>query len=151
MAVKTADPAPDFELADQEGAPVRLSSFRGKKSVVLYFYPKDETPVCTAEACAFRDAYEVFEGAGAQVIGVSSDSVESHKKFANKNRISFPLLSDLEGAVRKLYDVSSTLGILPGRVTFVIDQKGIVRHRFSSQFRPQKHIDEALKILNSLG
>jgi len=147
MGLKAGDQAPDFRLSDQAGKPISLADFRGKKSVVLYFYPKDDTPGCTAESCSFRDSYEVFQEAGAEVIGVSSDSPESHAKFAAKYHLPFRLLSDDGEKVRRLYGVSSTLGLLPGRVTYVIDRRGVIRHVFSSQFRPKKHVEEALQIL----
>jgi peroxiredoxin Q/BCP len=148
--VKIGDPAPDFALPDQSGNTISLSEFRGKSCIVLFFYPKDETPGCTAEACAFRDSYEVFQDAGAEVIGISSDPVDSHREFASHHNLPFLLLSDEGGKVRKTYGVSSTLGILPGRVTYVIDTEGLVRHIFSSQFRPSKHIEEALTVLREL-
>lgn len=150
MAVKTGDPAPDFELPDSTGKKVRLKDFAGKKPVVLYFYPRDETPGCTAEACAFRDSYEAFKEAGAEVIGVSSDSEESHRKFAERHRLPFTLLADRGAQVRKAYGVPPTMGLLPGRVTYVIDKEGIVRHVFNSQFNPKKHVAEALRILKEL-
>lgn len=128
-----------------------LRSFRGKKAVVVYFYPKDDTPGCTAESCAFRDQYEIFKETGAEVLGISADTVESHRQFSGKYKLPFYLLSDLDGTVRKLYGVKATLGILPGRVTFVVDKEGIVRHSFSSQLQPTKHIEEALKILKEAG
>ena len=137
--------APDFRLPSNLGAEVSLSDFRGKNSVVLYFYPKDETMGCTKEACAFRDSYEEFRNQGAEVLGVSSDSVESHRKFADHHKISFPLLSDSGGKLRKAYGVSTSLGFLPGRVTYVIDKGGIVRSIFESQLRPEQHVAEALK------
>ena len=149
-AVDVGQPAPDFDLIDAQGAHVRLSDFRGKKSIVLYFYPKDDTPGCTKEACSFRDSYEVFKQAGAEVIGVSSDSEASHSKFASKYKLPFTLLADSGGAVRKQYGVPATLGLLPGRVTFVIDSTGIVRHVFNSQFQATRHVDEALKILKTI-
>jgi thioredoxin-dependent peroxiredoxin len=117
MKVRVGDVAPDFRLPSNSRGDVSLSEFRGEKSVVLYFYPKDETLGCTKEACAFRDSYEVFKEQGAEVLGVSSDSVDSHEKFATHHNLSFPLLSDSDGKVRKTYGVSSTLGLLPGRVT----------------------------------
>ena len=129
---------------------MRLSDFRGKKSVVLYFYPKDDTPGCTKEACSFRDSYEAFRDAGAEVIGVSSDNEASHRKFADKFKLPFMLVADAGGAVRKRYGVPATLGLLPGRVTFVIDRDGIVRHVFNSQFQATKHVDEALAVLKRL-
>ena len=150
MPVQIGDTAPDFTLPSQSGEPVSLKDFIGKKSVVLYFYPKDDTPGCTAEACAFRDSYEVFRDAGAEVIGVSDDSSASHEKFATKYRLPFTLLSDTGKQLRKLYGVPSTLGLLPGRVTYIIDKNGIVRHIFNSQFNFKGHIEEALKTLREL-
>jgi peroxiredoxin Q/BCP len=149
--VRVGDKAPDFTLPDQSGAMVNLRDFVGSKIVVLYFYPKDFSRGCTAEACAFRDSYNVFVEAGAQVIGVSSQSVESHNSFALTNKLPFVLLSDEGGKVRELYGVSSTLGLLPGRVTYIIDKQGIVRHVFSSQLNPTKHIEEALRVVNEIG
>ncbi|MBI2341092.1 MAG: peroxiredoxin [Deltaproteobacteria bacterium] len=148
--VKVGDAAPDFTLQNQEGKPVRLKDFLGKKNVVLYFYPKDETPGCTKEACAFRDSYEVFKDQGTEIIGVSSDTASSHQKFAAHHRLPFILVSDEGGKVRKLYGVGSTLGLIPGRVTYVIDKKGVVRHVFSSQFNAARHVEEALEILKGL-
>ena len=147
--VKIGDPAPDFELPSQSGESVRLSDFRGKKSVVLYFYPKDHTPGCTVEARTFRDSYQVFKDQGAEVIGVSSDSVDSHRKFSQDCNLPFILLSDKAGAVREEFGVPSTLWVLPGRVTYIIDAEGTVRHIFSSQ-RPKQHVGEAMKILKSI-
>jgi peroxiredoxin Q/BCP len=146
-AVAAGQPAPDFELPDAEGKRIRLADFKGKKAVVLYFYPKDDTPGCTAEACSFRDSYEDFQDAGAEVIGVSSDSTASHEKFAKRHKLPFTLLSDAKGEVRRKYGVPTTLGLLPGRVTFVIDRKGIVRHVFNSQLQATRHVQEALEAL----
>jgi peroxiredoxin Q/BCP len=148
--VQVGDQAPDFTLPNQAGESVSLSDFVGKTSIVLYFYPKDDTPGCTTEACAFRDSYEVFKDAGAEVIGVSSDSTSSHQQFAAKHRLPFVLLSDSNGSVRKRYGVPATFGLLPGRVTYIIDKQGIVRHIYSAQFAAEKHIDEALKTLQAL-
>lgn len=148
--VGVGDVAPDFTLPSQSGAEVRLSAYRGKRVVVLYFYPKDETAGCTAEACAFRDNYEVFTEAGAEVIGISSDSVKSHEEFAVHHRLPFVLVSDRGGAVRKRYQVPSTLGLLPGRVTYVIDQQGIIRYMFSQQLNATQHVQEALRIVREL-
>jgi thioredoxin-dependent peroxiredoxin len=150
MPVQIGDTAPDFTLPSQSGERVSLKDFIGKKSIVLYFYPKDDTPGCTAQACAFRDSYEVFRDAGAEVIGVSDDSSASHEKFATKYRLPFTLLSDTGKQLRKLYGVPSTLGLLPGRVTYIIDKNGIVRHIFNSQFNFKGHIEEALKTLREL-
>lgn len=148
--LKVGDPAPDFTLPSQTGEFVSLKEMIGKKEIVLYFYPKDNTPGCTTEACAFRDSYEVFKEFGAEVIGVSSDSTESHRGFATRYGLPFTLLSDAEGKVRKLYSVPSTFGIIPGRVTYIIDTRGIVRHIFSSQMNPRKHIDEAVGVMRSI-
>ena len=149
-SIRVGDEAPDFVLPDRTGKMVRLSEFRGHKAVVLYFYPKDDTPGCTKESCAFRDGYQDFQGAGAEVIGVSSDSAESHGKFAAKHRLPFTLLADQGGQVRKRYGVPATLGLLPGRVTFVIDRSGVVRHVFNSQFQATQHVSEALEALRRL-
>ena len=150
MAVKVGDKAPDFTLPSQMGDNVTLSEYFGKRNVVLYFYPKDETRGCTREACEFRDQYDVFTDLGAEVIGVSAQSVESHKSFATHYGLPFILLSDEKNGVRKLYGVPSSMGILPGRVTYIIDKKGVVRHIFNSQLQPEKHIEEALRILKEL-
>ena len=149
--LKVGDRAPDFSLPSQKGETVKLSDFLGKKTVVLYFYPKDDTPGCTKESCAFRDSYEVFQENGAEVIGISSDSTNSHEQFANKYNLPFTLLSDTKSEVRQLFGVPPTLFILPGRVTYVIDKEGIVKHIFDSQLNFQAHVDEALKIVRSLG
>jgi peroxiredoxin Q/BCP len=147
---RAGDPAPDFALASATGETVRLSDFRGKSEVVLYFYPKDDTPGCTAEACSFRDSFEAFRDAGATVIGVSSDSGESHRRFAERHRLPFVLLADEDGSVRARYGVPKTLGLIPGRMTFVIDREGVIRHAFNSQFRPARHVAEALAVLGQL-
>jgi peroxiredoxin Q/BCP len=147
MGIRAGDAAPDFTLPKQDGSTVRLQELIDRGPVVLYFYPKDDTPGCTKEACSFRDAYEDFKDAGAEVVGVSSDSAGAHKAFADKHRLPFTLVSDEGGKVRKLYGVPSTLGLLPGRVTYVIDRKGIVRHVFNSQLNPTKHVREALDAL----
>jgi len=146
---KVGELAPDFELHDDEGRAHRLSDRRGHFTVV-YFYPADDTSGCTKEACSFRDNYEAFTDAGAEVIGVSSDSEASHQKFTEKFKLPFTLVADGGGAVRKRYGIPATLGLLPGRVTFVIDRDGIVRHVFNSQLQATKHVDEALGVLKRL-
>ncbi|MFM6191690.1 MAG: peroxiredoxin [Planktothrix sp.] len=150
MAVQVGDMAPDFTLTSQTGESVSLKDFQGKKSVVLYFYPKDDTPGCTKEACAFRDSYQVFKEAGAEVIGISSDTTQSHQQFVKKYDLPFILLSDTENKVRQLYGVPATLWILPGRVTYVIDQEGVVRHLFDSMLEFQRHVEEALTTLKTI-
>ena len=142
--IQAGDKAPDFTLPSQSGEQVRLQDRLGERVVVLYFYPKDETRGCTAEACAFRDSHEVFAEAGAEVIGVSSDS-------AGKHKLPFTLLSDVGGKVRKLYGVPSTLAVIPGRVTYVIDRDGIVRQVFNSMTNISGHVGDALDMVKSLG
>jgi peroxiredoxin Q/BCP len=143
------DRAPNFTLPSATGEKISLQDFIGQKSIVIYFYPKDDTPGCTKESCAFRDSYEVFKDAGAEVIGISGDSIESHQKFAQKYNLPFILLSDSKNEVRKLFGVPSTLFILPGRVTYVIDKEGIVRHIFDSMLDFNAHVDEAIKTIKS--
>jgi len=150
--IKPGDPAPVFKLLSQSGETVDLRDYIGRKPVVLYFYPKDNTTVCTKEACAFRDNLDQFAKIdNAEVIGISSDSVDSHKSFSSEHNLPFKLLSDEEGKVRELYGVPRTLGLLPGRVTYVIDGKGTVRHVFSSQLNYKKHVEEALRALKNIG
>jgi thioredoxin-dependent peroxiredoxin len=140
--------APDLALPDQDGNEIRLSDLRGRW-VVVYFYPADDTPGCTAESCSFRDSHEDFVDAGAVVVGISGDSVESHRAFAAKHRLPFTLLADTEGEARRSFGVSKSFGLLPGRETYVIDPEGIVRKVFSSQFRPTRHIAEALATIRA--
>lgn len=148
--IKTGDKAPDFTLQSQTGDNITLSDFFNKKNIVLYFYPEDESPGCTKEACSFRDSYELFKDLGAEVIGANAGSIESHKQFAEHHKLPFILLSDIGDKVRKLYGVPATLGIIPGRVTYIVDRQDIVRHVFSSQFQSTKHVEEALKVLKQL-
>ncbi|MBR8833020.1 MAG: peroxiredoxin [Stigonema ocellatum SAG 48.90 = DSM 106950] len=146
MAIKVGDTAPDFTLPSQNNSPVSLRDFRGK-AIVLYFYPKDDTPGCTIESCAFRDQYEVFKTSGAEVIGVSGDSPDSHQKFAAKHQLPFTLLSDNGDQVRKQYGATAAFGLFPGRVTYVIDPQGVVQYVFDSMFNFKGHVEEALKTL----
>jgi thioredoxin-dependent peroxiredoxin len=151
LTVEVGDKAPDFSLPSQMGDNVTLSEFLGKKNVVLYFYPKDETPGCIKEACTFRDSYEELANLGTEVLGVSGQSVASHKSFATHYGLPFILLSDQDNTVRKLYGVpSSGLGLIPGRVTYIIDKQGIVRHIFNSQTQAPRHVEEAKKTLQEL-
>ncbi|KNA06994.1 hypothetical protein SOVF_175970 [Spinacia oleracea] len=148
--VKEGTLAPAFSLKDQDGRNVSLSKFKGKP-VVVYFYPADETPGCTKQACAFRDSYEKFKKAGAEVIGISGDDSSSHKAFKQKYKLPYTLLSDEGNNVRKEWGVPSDLfGALPGRQTYVLDKNGVVRLVYNNQFQPEKHIDETLKFLQSL-
>ena len=148
--IRPGDKAPDFTLPSQSGEQVRLYDRLGERVVVLYFYPRDDTRGCTAEACAFRDSFEAFTDAGAEVIGVSSDSVDRHAAFAGKHKLPFTLLSDKGGQVRKSYGVPAVLGMVPGRVTFVIDREGTVRHSFNSMTNIGQHISDALRIVREL-
>jgi peroxiredoxin Q/BCP len=150
MTINVGERAPDFTLPGPGGKPVRLADLTASKAVVVFFYPKDDTPGCTVEACTFRDRYDTFAAAGAEVVGISSDSLASHDAFAGKHKLPMTLLSDADGKVRKLFGVKSTLGIMPGRATFVIDRKGVVRHVFVSQLRAGKHVDEALTVVQQL-
>ena len=145
--VDVGSKAPDFTLPSQSGQMLSLNAFIGEKPVVLFFYPKDDTPGCTKQACVFRDNYDVFKERDAEVIGISSDSVELHRGFAAKHDLPYTLLSDEDKKVRKLYGVPNTLGLFPGRVTYIIDREGIVRHVFSSQLGVEKHVEEAIKAL----
>ena len=142
--------APDFELLTTRNNTFKLSDLRGSKNVVLYFYPKDDTPGCTAEACSFRDQYEVFQEQGAEVIGISSDDVASHQKFSFKHQLPFILLSDPGAKVRKLYKVPSSLGLIPGRATYIIDNNGIIQYAFNSLLKPLEHVQNSLTILRQL-
>jgi len=146
--LKPGDPMPDTTLVGPDG-PTKLRDRIGKP-LVVYFYPKDETYGCTKEACSFRDSYEDFVAAGAEVIGVSRDDAASHAKFRDHHRLPFTLLSDPDGGVASSWGVRNTLGFLPGRVTFVFDKAGVVRHRFESAVRFGKHVDEALEMVKSL-
>ena len=148
--IRAGDKAPDFTLPSQSGERVRLYDRLGERVVVLYFYPRDDTRGCTAEACAFRDSYEAFTDAGADVIGISSDSVDRHAAFAGKHKLPFTLLSDKGGQVRKSYGVPAVLGMVPGRVTFVIDREGTVRHSFNSMTNIGQHVSDALRIVREL-
>ena len=150
QAVGVGDLAPDFTLPSSTGEMVSLSDFRGKSEVVLFFYPKDNTPGCTAQACAFRDSHEAFKEAGAEVIGISSDSEGSHRQFAKLWSLPFLLLSDGKGKVRARYGVARTLGLFPGRVTYLIDRAGVIRHVFSSQLQTGRHVEEMLARLGEL-
>ncbi|MBS1995460.1 MAG: peroxiredoxin [Cyanobacteria bacterium SZAS LIN-2] len=147
--VKLGEAAPDFALPDSDGKTVKLSDFKGQKVLVVYFYPKDETSVCTKESCTFRDRYEALKSAGAEVIGISSDTSESHKKFAEHHKLPFILLADEGGKVRKEWGVKGLLGV-PGRTTFVVDKEGIIRLVFSDKLNAKKHVDEAVAEVNKL-
>ncbi len=148
--VQPGDVAPGFSLQAHDGSTVSLEDFRGRKTVVLFFYPKDETPVCTKEACGFRNAYRDFVDAGAEVLGISTDSIDSHRAFATGHTLPYRLLSDPGAKIRKTYGVPKTLGIMPGRTTYVIDRDGVVRHVFSSMMFADRHVEEALQTVRML-
>jgi peroxiredoxin Q/BCP len=142
--------APNVRLRDHDGVEVDLDSFWRSGPAVVYFYPRDDTPGCTTEACTFRDQYEDFTDVGAQVVGISADTPEKHHKFRVKHRLPFTLLSDVDGDARRSFGVKSTFGLIPGRVTFVIDGEGVIRERFSSQFRAKAHISTSIEIIRGL-
>lgn len=144
------DQAPKFSLRSGGGSYVSLDDFLGKKNLVLYFYPKDRSAGCTREACSFRDTYSVFRELDAEIVGISPDGESSHEQFAKDEHLSFALLSDLDGSARRAYGVKSTFGLIPGRTTFVIDKRGIIRHIYSSQIHPERHVKEALMALKSI-
>lgn len=146
--LKVGDKVPSFELLDQNNVLFTSSSVIGKQAVVIYFYPKDDTPGCTKQACKFRDEFETFSGLDVKVIGISSDSVESHKAFEEKYQLPFVLLADVKKEVRKLFGVpKSALGMLPGRVTYIIDKKGVIKYVFNDMMHAEKHIAVALEYL----
>ncbi len=145
--IREGDRLPRFKLPNQDGKIIDIARLT-EQWLVIYFYPKDDTPGCTKEACTFRDQYHLFTDAGAKVFGVSADSITSHKKFKVKYRLPFDLLSDENNNVRKLFGVPSDLfGLIPGRVTYVVDPKGIVRLVFNSQLNTSKHVEKALEII----
>ena len=147
VPIKIGDIIPGFKLKDQHGDFFDISTYLGKKKLVIFFYPKDGSLNCTREACYFRDLSDVFDEADAAIIGISGQSVESHKEFAEKNRLNYTLLSDPGNNVRKLFGVpGKVFGLVPGRVTYVADRSGKVVYIFNSQSETQRHVDEALKI-----
>lgn len=143
-------PAPDFALPGPGGRTISLAELRRGGAVVVYFYPKDQTPGCTMEACGFRDEIDAFTAAGAQVVGISRDDEASHARFTAKHKLPFLLLSDTTGEVHARYGVTKKLGLIPDRTTFVIDRDGIIRHVFSSMIRMRAHIDESLAMVRRL-
>jgi len=149
MKLKVGDQAPDFTAPDKDGKEISLKQFAGK-ILVLYFYPKDNTPGCTAQACEFRDKYEEFIRAGADVVGVSGDDSDSHTKFTSKYKLPFTLITDKSGALAKEYGVGKELLILPGRTTFIIDQDQKIASIYSSLMKATSHIEESLKVINTL-
>ena len=151
MAIKVGDMAPEFELKDQNGVIFNLVKHIGNENILVYFYPKDETPGCTKEACTFRDNIEQFKGLNCKVVGISRDSQANHKSFAEHHNLPFTLLSDPKNKVRKLFGVKAAIpGVLPGRKTYLINKKGMVSHISEYQFKPLLHVQEALKALENV-
>ncbi len=148
--VKVGDHIPAFTLKDQNGKPLTVADYTGKKILVIYFYPKDESSVCTKEACAFRDKYADFTAKGALVIGINSGSVESHRSFQTNHQLPFVLLSDTGNVVLKKFGVKGAFG-LTGRQTYVVDLNGKVVYTFNSMLEGKKHVDEALTYVDKIG
>lgn len=146
--LQIGDQIPSFTLQDQNGEDFLIDKFVGKTAMVIYFYPKDDTPGCTKEACSFRDTYADFRNLNAKVIGISADNVLSHKKFAEKYSLPFTLLSDTKNKVRKLFGVPGAMfGLLPGRVTYIVNKNGIITEIYDNMFNAEGHINESLKAL----
>ena len=143
---EVGDLAPDFPLADPVGQ--TLASFRGRSDVVIFFYPKDNTPGCTAQACSFRDDQAEFRRRGAEVIGINGDSAASHQGFADRHQLRFHLIADTDGSIRRRYKVKKTWGLIPGRVSYLIDRDGVIRAIHESQFRPASHVPAMLAALD---
>lgn len=151
MKLKKGDRCPSFCLQNQFGETISIENLIGLKNLVIYFYPKDQTSVCTSQACSFRDSYTVFSDLGCEIIGISSDSVESHRVFADQNHLQFQLLADVTDQVRTLFGVPfSFFGLMKGRVTYIVDKKGIIQYVFRSQINGKRHIKNAVKFLNKM-
>jgi peroxiredoxin Q/BCP len=149
--MEKGEKCPLFSLQNQDNKTINIADFIGKQNLVIYFYPKDNTKVCTAEACEFRDRMNDFAKLDSVVFGISSDSVSSHKKFADENKITFDILADTDKSVRKLFGIKANLfGLVPGRETFVIDKNGIIQGVFNSLTKSKAHIDFAREILKDL-
>lgn len=150
VAVAKGDRAPAFSAQDQAGNTVSLADFAGTRAVALFFYPKDASPGCTKQACAFRDAVAEFDAAGCTVLGVSSDDAAAHRGFDEKHKLGFPLLVDEGGSMRRAYGVPATLGVLPGRVTYVIDKNGLVQEVYNSQLNVTEHVEVVRRTLKKM-
>lgn len=148
MALKIGDKIPLFELKDQHGELFKIADILGKKHILIYFYPMDESPGCTTEACTFRDNMDKFDDLNCTVIGISKDRPSNHKSFAENHALPYTLLSDHNKAVRKQFGVKDVIpGILPGRKTYLINLEGKITHIFEYQFKPKKHVLESLLAL----
>ena len=148
MKLKIGDKIPSFSLLDQNGN-IR-TTYKINKPLVLFFYPKDDTPGCTIEACGFRDKYDLFKILGAEVWGISNGDSQSHLDFANKNNLQYPLLCDLKNILRRKFGIPKALGLIEGRVTYIINQEGIIIHIFEDLLNGPAHIKEAIKALKKL-
>lgn len=149
MALKEGDIVPNFKAKTQSGEKFELSNYIGKP-LVIYFYPKDNTPGCTTQACSFRDQYQDFQDLGAEVIGISGDTEDSHDKFAQKHNLPFILLSDSKKKIRNIFSVPTHFfGLLPGRVTYIINKEGKVVSVFNS-IKANVHIEHALEMLKEM-
>lgn len=147
--LRVGDLAPPFVATSGDGSTVQLADYLGQRGVVLFFYPRNGTPVCTKQACAFRDSYAQFVAAGFEVLGVSSGSLASHRAFAEQHRLPFPLVSDADGALRALYGVPNLLGLVPRRTTYVIAADGKIGMIFSALFASHEHVRRALAAVDS--
>jgi peroxiredoxin Q/BCP len=151
MSITIGDTCPTFTLLNQVGKEINIQDFIGTKNIIIYFYPKDNTPGCTKEACSFRDAMQDLNNLNCEVFGISADSVSSHKTFAERFRLTFNLLSDENNSVRKQFKVPANLfGLIPGRVTYIINQEGKIIHIINSQTNPEKHINETIEVVKGL-
>ena len=150
MGLRVGDKIPNFKAKDANGNDFDSQNIIGQKPLVIYFYPKDNTPGCTVQACSFRDQYEDFKDLGAEVIGVSGNNIASHQKFAKQYKLPFILLSDSDKKIRTLFGVPSRMfGLLPGRVTYVADKNGIIKMVFDSM-TAAKHIPKALEAIREI-
>ncbi len=151
MSISIGDLCPTFSLQNQDGQTINIQDYFGNKYVIIYFYPKDNTAGCTKEACSFRDAMQDLDNLDCEVFGISADSVASHKAFANQFRLTFNLLSDVGNSVRKSFKVPANLfGLIPGRVTYIVNKEGKVIHIINSQMNPDKHIKETIEIVKGI-
>lgn len=149
MALGVGDCLPSFCLEDQDGEQRTPEMVRGRW-LVLFFYPKDDTPGCTIQACSFRDSSAAFQELGAEVWGISGDDAISHRRFATRHGLNFPLLVDRNNSLRRSLGVPKALGLMPGRVTYVVDGEGVIRHIFSNLLDGPAHVREAERVISSL-
>ncbi len=151
MNIKEGELFPTFTLKDENGNDFDLNRLIGVENIVLYFYPKDETPGCTKQACSFRDSFHEFQKLNCTIIGISNDTHRSHNSFKKNHQLQFKLLSDHKGIIRKKIGIPKDIfGLIPGRCTFVINKKGVIIKIIRSSINMQKHINEALKTLNAV-